>query len=299
MCAQKVIIRLDGGLGNQMFQYAFGRLVSIQSNRVLEFDCSLLNTPRVGVTERKYSLDYYALPNFSCCEDIFFILKFYKSWVGRCFSRLGISYKNFLYVKEDKITRSLGKVFNSSVSNIIVDGYWQDLRPLEVIREQLISDFSYTPSCSFNSHKLMKLCKDKTVISVHVRRGDYLSNFSAFLHHAICDVSYYEQAIQIVLNGCHEEPVVFFFSDDIEWVKDNLNFGLESYYVSGMDGVSLYDEFELMRQSAHNVIANSTFSLFSAWLNQRDNKIVIVPKKWFKSEFQNSKLNIPSGWLSL
>ena len=135
-----------------------------------------------------------------------------------------------------------------------------------------------------------------TSISLHIRRGDYLTPENAETH-CLCSPSYYQNAIQYIVQRV-ENPHFFIFSDDITWVFDNFKMPYPYTIVNVNDSYTGYYDLELMRNCKHNIIANSTFSWWGAWLNENPNKIVIAPQRWFMNQEEEIDI-IPSSWVRL
>lgn len=117
-------------------------------------------------------------------------------------------------------------------------------------------------------------------VSLHVRRGDYVRNSRTNATHGVCSIEYYQSAIEYILERV-KHPILYVFSDDIEWVKQNLRTHLPTEYIDHNQGAASHFDMRLMSLCRHHVIANSSFSWWGAWLNPDPNKIVIAPRKWF------------------
>jgi len=139
--------------------------------------------------------------------------------------------------------------------------------------------------------------KEKNSVSLHIRRGDYLTMQKAIDTIGVCPLDYYDKAIREITRKI-KNPTFFIFSDDINWVKENLKTNSPTIFVSG-GKLKDYEELILMSKCKHNIIANSSFSWWGAWLNNNPNKIVIAPKKWFKDTSKNTRDLIPESWLKL
>jgi hypothetical protein len=131
-------------------------------------------------------------------------------------------------------------------------------------------------------------------VSVHIRRGDYANNPKTRAFHGTCSSNYYWQAMTVIL-GEYSDASFFVFSDDMQWVKDNLTLPEQTLFVSDST-IKDYEELTLMSQCSHNIIANSTFSWWGAWLNPNPEKIVIAPKRWFAKRKENPSL---PNWVKL
>ena len=134
-------------------------------------------------------------------------------------------------------------------------------------------------------------------ISLHIRRGDYVKNKIVREILGTLPLEYYKQAINFVTKNI-KNPTFFIFSDDIEWAKENLKTSLPTVFVS-KQGIKDYEELILMSKCKHNIIANSSFSWWGAWLNQNSDKIVIAPKQWFVDKTVDEANILPEGWVAL
>ncbi|MEI6553564.1 MAG: alpha-1,2-fucosyltransferase, partial [bacterium] len=134
-------------------------------------------------------------------------------------------------------------------------------------------------------------------ISIHIRRGDYISNQEANNFHGSCSIDYYTEAINII-KGKVSNPIFFVFSDDIAWVKENLKSDIVATWVSEYN-LDNTEDLLLMSFCKHQIIANSSFSWWGAYLNRNINKIVIAPKKWIANKGYNTDEITPSSWIKL
>jgi hypothetical protein len=134
-------------------------------------------------------------------------------------------------------------------------------------------------------------------VSLHVRRGDYVSNPRTMATNGVCPLSYYDSAIRYICARV-DAPHFFVFSDDMDWVRENLNIDHPCRYVDHNCSTESFNDMRLMSMCRHHIIANSSFSWWGAWLNPREDKIVIAPKKWFANSNDTKDL-LPFGWATL
>ena len=176
-------------------------------------------------------------------------------------------------------------------------GYWQSEKYFADYSDEIREDFTFKSPLSERNSDLANQISSVNSVSVHVRRGDYVTNAkNAFI--GVCPLSYYEQATELIKSRV-ESPVFFVFSDDMDWVKSNLKLDVKTVMVNHNSGSESYNDMRLMSMSKHHIIANSSFSWWGAWLNPNPEKIVIAPKKWFRNgEFDTSDL-IPSNWIRI
>lgn len=177
-------------------------------------------------------------------------------------------------------------------NNIIYDGYWHDLKFFE---ENTIDLFKFNEDeiDSINKKHLSEISKYNSV-SVHIRRGDYINNASVYGN--ICTKDYYEKAINY-FNERFDNNLFVFFSDDMAWVKENFNLTNALYIDNNKENKSYIDMY-LMSKCNHNIIANSTFSWWGAYLNKNNNKTVVMPSKWYNTDINTFNLFI-ENWIKL
>ena len=178
-----------------------------------------------------------------------------------------------------------------------LDGYFQSFKYFELIADQIRNELS--PVTDYGKLDLEVKSKIESVesVSIHVRRGDYVTSKASMKTLGVCDLDYYDRAINEIVRRLGD-PHFFIFSDDPEWSKENLKVPGSVTYVSHNSGPTAFQDIRLMSICNHHIIANSTFSWWGAWLNSSKEKIVITPKKWF-SNGMSSKTLIPENWLQV
>lgn len=178
-----------------------------------------------------------------------------------------------------------------------IEGYWQSSKYFDDVEDLIRKDFCFRSPMSLKNSLLATKISGTNSISLHVRRGDYVTNKDASRIHALCPVAYYERAIQ-EMAGRIEKPHFFVFSDDVQWVKDHVHITHPCDWIDHNTGVDSYNDMRLMSLCKHHIVANSTFSWWGAWLNPSSDKVVIAPDPWFANEFSAKDL-IPDTWLRL
>ena len=294
-----IYIQLNGGLGNQMFQYACGKSLAQKNETELYLYTKLLNKKKIigGNTARTFELDIFNINEF----DISYIKKstiFFKRIINAMSYKFGLD-----RVQSSKYFVERQFSFNKNISIIVnecfISGYWQSPLYFSQIESIIKEDFQFPTLKNSNNIDLAKKIKESNAVSIHIRRGDLL-NSKAHVTHGTCSINYYNKAISYVSKKI-TNPVFFVFSDDIAWVKLNLKFEAKRYYVSGNNNKNSYVDMQLMSRCKHNIIANSSFSWWGAWLNSNPGKIVISPRQWFKNKIMNEQTNdlIPAKWIRL
>lgn len=283
-----------GGLGNQMFQYAAGRAVAYRNNALLKLDISALNQDPL----RSYKLHHFNIKASIATHDevlSFTREKLYNRILHRLEGKLLPFFKRPVF--KERFFH-----FDPSVlklrSNIYMVGYWQSEKYFKDIGYIIREEFTLKDPPSSKSDRLSKLITKTNSVCLHVRRGDYVSNPTTYQYHGVCSRNYYESAVE-TLCQLVRNPHFFVFSDDIEWVKQNLRLNHSVTYIDHNGEEKDYEDLWLMSLCKHNIIANSSFSWWGAWLNSNSKKIVIAPKQWFKDKSIDTKDLIPNNWIKM
>ena len=293
-----IVVKLMGGMGNQLFQYAAGRALALKYQAELKIDVSFLNVDPINkYTKRELELNKFNTKYLIASPkdiDAFNRKTLFDKLISE-FSPNSIFRKNIFNqvdfgFKED--------FFTSSSKNTYLNGYWQSENYFASIRNILMKELVIKKEISEQCKLVKNLILNSNSVSLHIRRGDYVSDKNASSYHGTLPLAYYEKAMNH-LNGLFDDLKVFIFSDDMDWVKANLKLTNECIYVDFNAGEnSVYDMY-LMSVCKYNIIANSSFSWWGAWLNQNPEKIVIAPDKWFADKNLNMKDLIPSSWLKM
>ncbi|WP_081665845.1 alpha-1,2-fucosyltransferase [Pseudogulbenkiania ferrooxidans] len=289
-----IVTRLCGGLGNQLFQYATARMLAkIHETKILLDLGWFENIPNKN-TSRHYELDHYQLP----VEKLVLESSIQKKMLEIPFFNL-IPIKRFgLKVYREK-SYCFDKNFYNALDNSYLKGYWQSHLYFTDIRDILVKELQPVTPPSPMDVAIMDMIEDsENSISIHVRRGDYVSLKSASNTHGTCSLDYYRKSINFFAEHV-SDPHFFVFSDDINWCRENLRFPHKSTFVSHNNTATAFQDLRLMAHCKHNVIANSSFSWWGAWLNSNDQKIVIAPRNWFNQSSHDTKDLLPLSWVRL
>ena len=291
-----IIVHLIGGLGNQMFQYAAGRSIAIKRKCGLKVDISDFSGYRLHQgfeLERAFNCQI----NLATNEDIVNMLGLQGHQIIRGpLSRLSLSWlrvKEFIVEPHFEYWPEL----SFSPENSYIRGYWQSEKYFLDVANELRSDFAFKSPMTAVNLELAKEIEDKNSVSLHIRRGDYVQNPKASAVHGTCTLDYYSEAMRLMIDEVGK-PHIFIFSDDIDWVRKNLSIPTTHTFVYQNIGADSYRDMQLMSICKHNIIANSSFSWWGAWLNAHPQKVVISPKKWFQNG-NNVKDLIPPHWRSI
>ena len=292
-----IVVKLMGGLGNQVFQYATGRTLALKHQAELKLDLSFLNSdPKNIYTKRELELHVFNVSaDIASSKELepFYKRTLFQRIVTKIFSIFPSKYfignpKGFEY----------DVAFESYPNNSYLNGYWQSEKYFNSIREILLKDLVIKKEMSEQCKLTKDLILNSNSVSLHIRRGDYLSDKNANEFHGTLPLDYYYKAMAH-LNVLYKDLKVFIFSDDMDWVKANLKLTNECVYVDFNTGENSVFDMYLMSQCKHNIIANSSFSWWGAWLNQNSQKTVIAPEKWFADKNLNTKDLIPNSWLKM
>jgi hypothetical protein len=277
-------IKLLGGLGNQMFQYALGRHLATKNKTELVLDISDF---------QHYKLHKYSLGAFNIRAKILNEKRPNQNLLSQRIVRklkkiFSFLPNNFI----DEPTPHFAEQILNTKNNKTLTGYWQSEKYFKDIEEIIKKDFTLNSQHEFKDKQkleLIKKIKSCNSISLHIRRGDYVNlKFNT-------NLEYYKNSIKFMQKNINS-PVFFIFSDDINWVKKNLKIEQEHFYIQGNKN---YEDITLMSLCKHNITANSTFSWWGAWLNNNKNKTVTTPKIWFLKTEYNTKDLIPNSWIKI
>lgn len=291
-----IIAYINGGLGNQMFQYACGRALALDFGESLRLDVS-------GFSENSLHQGFELLNVFDCRAGIATeaevrgILGWqYQSAIRRIAVRPALAaFRRKRFVVEPYFQYWPG--IKDVPRDSYLAGYWQSEKYFSDVAPVIRTDFTFKSSLSVRNAALAEQIARVNSVSLHVRRGDYFSNPKTNVNHGVCSLDYYRSAILYVAERV-EHPEFFIFSDDIDWVKDNLKLDFPCQYVGHNLGADSYNDMRLMSLCQHQIIANSSFSWWGAWLNLNPAKIVLAPQKWFANQNNTTDL-LPQGWVSL
>lgn len=288
-----IITRIIGGLGNQMFQYAAARALSLRLNDTLKIDTSAFVN---------YSLHSYGLNNLSIVENIAEPGEFNITHNKNSFLlKLGRAFKNnkeFTLFKENSL--AFDAKINTLKGDIYLDGYWQSEYYFKDFEDVIRNDFKIITDPSDLNIQVLNKIKSTFSVSIHIRRGDYVNDKQTNAIHGVCSLEYYSKALTWIKTKLNDTNLhLFIFSDDPEWVEKNMTFDCALTYVKHNTAKNNYEDLRLMSACNHHIIANSSFSWWGAWLNPNPDKIVIAPQHWFKSTELDSKDIIPANWKRL
>lgn len=289
-------VLLYGGLGNQMFQYALHLALNEK-----------------GVKSRVSISEYFGHVHhngFAMSEAFHLELPFPVNIQNFLLSNGGPLFENrlsyfllrqllkvrhkagLLYRERKEFTRD-ENVFNQRSATLM--GTWQAEAYFEDIKDVVRRNFAFKEPSDSKNTELSREISERNAVSIHIRRGDYLNPLWAGSHMVIKDKVYFENAVELIENSTHS-PHFYIFSDDMDWVKNNIQIQ-NCTYVDHNKGKNSYLDMYLMSLCKHNIISNSTFSWWGAWLNRNTSKIVVMPDRWLQND--SAQGIFPSEWVKL
>jgi hypothetical protein len=279
-----------------MFQYAFALNMADRLQTELKMDLGFFQTPQDPlVTPRNYELCVWQIPAqpASAAE-----LKLFLNPQKKIFKRLfpGDTGTQFRVIKEkqfrfDPALLNLG-------GNLYLDGYWQSEQYFSRIKEKIQRLFSLHTTLDETNARLEKTILNCESVAIHVRRMDYLKTPEILAFHGVMDVDYYQKAFAIFRDK-FPDLKLFVFSDDPDWSAQNLKYDVPVTHINHNRKENSYLDLWLMSRCKHQIIANSSFGWWAAWLNPNANKTVIAPRKWFAGSTPDTADLIPNSWTCL
>ncbi|MEP3332670.1 alpha-1,2-fucosyltransferase [Sedimentitalea sp.] len=276
-----ITTRLHGRLGNQMFQYAAARGLAARYGAEVALDARLAQSRGEGVLTRVFDFPLSTpdiLPPLKAQAPLR-----YAAW----------------RLTSPRFRRENGLGYNPAFENFAdgsyLHGYWQSERYFADVAEDIRRDFAFPPFSSPENAKMAARIGDGLSIALHVRRGDYLSLGA----HTLCDQAYYDAALARVIEGLEDSPTVYVFSDDPDWVKDNLPLPCTRVVVDINGSDTDFEDMRLMSLCDHNIIGNSSFSWWGAWLNTNPGKRIAGPAQWFGDPKLVNPDILPDRWLKI
>jgi Glycosyl transferase family 11 len=287
-----IIARLDGGLGNQMFQYAAGRSLALHHQMPLYLDTTTLEKDPAGAyTWRKYELDCFRIQALKATEEQLAHFSGSTSILSRVIDR------TFPSLRKKRSFSEPGFYFYQSFFRLPADtlliGFWQSEKYFKSFDKLIRSELSLKNISPPQVKIIEERIQSSYSVSIHVRRGDYVSLKDANEFHGLCSLKYYERAHSI-LQAENKDSRFFIFSDDLEWCREYLQHLKNSHLVCHPFGAE-WDLYLMSRCNSH-IIANSSFSWWGAWLCEYPGKRVLVPEYWFRNIKTASLDVVAEGW---
>ena len=311
-----IIVNIKGGIGNQLYQYALARRIEMNNPYPVKIDIrsygnyifphkfrlNTFNTHYEIASEENVNSvigktvnlkNYHTLPLYKN----FGIVSKALRYLYRKMDQLSYHYKSYLEEKQFTIDKRIPNVHD----NTYLDGYWSKYAYFTDIRDVLIEEISLKDEYKTPKYRAVKDdIERKNAVSIHIRRG-YAKRKVDENVFGVLPLSYYQRAVELIKKKV-DNPFFYIFSDDSEWAQNNLHLEGNSEFINfGAEGD--YLELLLMSKCKHNIIANSTFSWWAAWLNQYSDKLVIAPQTWYRARkyqrFYELGYKIPREWVRI
>jgi hypothetical protein len=286
-----VIVRILGGLGNQMFQYAAGRSLALRLGESLRLDLSGFQDYALHGGYQLHNV-FGVQTESASLADVESML----GWRSRDLALRWLQKRSMAWLRGNRLVAEPSFHYWQGWTRIstgcYLSGYWQSPRYFLDYEAQLRDDFSFREAKTPLSRAIARAIERTEAVAVHVRRGDYVQNPAANRVHGVCTNTYYAAAQKYVASRL-SAPRYFVFSDDMAWVRGQSLFPRETVYVDLGPGQI---DIQLMARCRHQIIANSTYSWWAAWLNPNPCKIVIAPRRWFSNGLDAADL-VPASWV--
>jgi hypothetical protein len=287
-----IVVRLCGGLGNQLFQYAVGRRLADTRQTELVLDLGWYARTPPTDTPRAYELFNFHIRARPATAGETLWCRLHE---GRLLRRMPFLPRRWRHWREKSF--EFDPVVLDLPDNTYLDGYWQSHRYFDDSVDPIRADFTPLVPFGLQDEKIAAVIAIGDAVSVHVRRGDYVTHQAAVTAHGQCSLDYYKTALTYILPHV-ARPHFFVFSDDPAWTRENLPLPGPATFVDHNGPAAAFQDLRLMSLCKHQITANSSFSWWGAWLNPHPNKIVITPKQWF-ADPRNTDSLTPDDWLRL
>jgi hypothetical protein len=290
------IVNLKGGMGNQMFQYALGRSLSILYNSHFKLDLTFLLDRSSYNTHvfRDYDLDIFKLQaDIATQEESFKLIRSQQNFLQKTFPR-------YFRGRENKYTEKYFH-FDAEVlrqtRDCYFDGYWQSQLYFRHCEDLIRKDFVFRNELPDKHRSLQQKINVANSICINIRRTDFLN--TSF--HGVCNKDYFERGIRNIIERAElNEISIYVFADDLDWCRENLNFKYPTYFIDhDFAGDKFQYYLQLMTSFRYYVIPNSTFAWWAAFLSAENGKKIVAPANWFADNAINTNDLIPSDWIRL
>lgn len=292
-----IIAEVAGGLANQMIIYAAARALSLHKNVELKLDLGALQKDKL----RKYQMHHLNISAEIASPSE--IAKIRRSSKIKIVEKIKNKLRKKLKIKVPYIYReplcSYDESFWSLPDDVYIGGNFISTKYFDNIKSILITEFAVQSVLSRTTEEICESMNNCESVSIHVRRGDFASNPHTNEFHGLIDVDYYSRAMKYVESRI-SNPSYFLFSDDIAWARENIVSAQPITFVDHIGQEDAYEDMHLMKNCKHNILANSGFGYWGAWLNENAQQIVVAPKKWFANDEINALFDlIPTEWIRL
>ena len=292
-----IITHIIGGLGNQLFQYAIARKISYERNIPLKLDITGFNDYKLW----QFRLSFFNIKAEFASKDEICRFKTYSDnkIIKKVYQKLEniISNSRKDYIKEQFFPYD--PRIEKITDNVYLEGYWQTEKYFKKIASIIRSEITLKEEMRGKNRELKeKILNDEHSVSLHIRRGDYVTNNLTNKIHGCCSLKYYYKAIKKI-NDLLISPNYYVFSDDIPWTRENLKINNPIIYIENEAPEKDCEELILMSLCRHHIIANSSFSWWGAWLGTNADKITITPSRWVNDPSRDMSDIIPDEWIKI
>lgn len=301
-----VVVNVNAGLANKMFHYAFGQGLKAKGIDIL-YDTSNFRPRRewsfedIALKDAFPNIEMKEMPkgHFKWCATDFNDCSKVRKKIGKYVRKIStiLGYERYIFEPTYGYVEGIEK---RASGNCIFRGFWQSEKYFKHCEKDIRKQFSFLPFDEKINIELADKMSRENSVAIHLRKGkDYLK--SELMGKGLCPIQYYQDAIKYIKSHV-ENPVFYVFTDNPDWIKENLD-GFDYTLVdwNPVTGKRSFRDMQLMSCAKHNIIANSTYSWWGAWLNPNPQKIVIAPKKFFNpvNEFFSSSDIVCEDWISL
>lgn len=292
-----IVSRLSGGLGNQLFQYATGRSLAARTGAELKLDSSWIDA-RDSKAPGRYELGCFAVD--AEVSPVWKVgrLRASKS-LRRALQAVRPSRRPFLRVIVEPSDLAFEPAVLAAGDNTYLVGYWQFEEYFKEHEALIRRELQFVPRLRVENARLAREIERANAVSVHVRRGDYVTSERHSRMIGALTPDYYRQAVDFIAERVGDIRL-FVFSDDPAWCAANLRFRKRTVLVEHNSAPErAFEDLRLMSLCSHHVIANSTFSWWGAWLNPSRTKLIVAPRQWLRDPVLNRTRSLPHGWIRL
>lgn len=288
-----VIATITSGLGNQLFQYALARQLSLVRHSNLFFDLRFYKSEYSRETNRSFKLDRFNISFDEISKVTELGIKFTKLFPNQSFDSVFQTVKEQYYHFDPSVLDAKGLLLN-------LKGYWHSEKYFKSAEKEIRYELKFNNQKGVNFEKYKhEVDNSECPVSVHIRRGDYVNHPEFSKSFGFIGLEYYEKAMQLIearFPGCR----FFIFTDDKPWVLEHFGDKETLTFVDNIGPDADLDDLHLMKLCRHNIIANSSFSWWGAWLNDSLDKLVVAPERWFKNQpTWDTKDLLPDSWLKI
>ena len=290
-----VIVRLIGGLGNQMFQYAAGRALSLRQHSELKLDRTLYGRSY----DRTYQLNVFSIEEDWLDAQRNRLLRMWvhpstriirglarRAWPGLSVCTVVDKERGY----DHSVTQKPGITW--------LRGFWQSEKYFAEVEHIIRREFTFRSPPDRQNAQALRDIKSREAVCVHVRRGDYVSDPRNMAIHGTCGLDYYHRAMAYIAKRA-TNPHWIIFSDEPGWAATHLTFFEPRTIMSHNSQGRNWEDLRLMTACKHFIIANSSFSWWGAWLAQHVRKRVVAPKTWFSGDPSRCPDIVPDSWMRL